>query len=42
MRRYAKYIITLSKNGNSMSVAAKGVNAVGQTVDANSFYDKQK
>jgi hypothetical protein len=32
----------LSADGNSLSVATKGLNPMGQTVDANVVYDKQK
>jgi CheY-like chemotaxis protein len=32
----------VSANGNSLSVSSKGVNPVGQTVDATVAYDKQK
>ena len=32
----------VSTDGNTMSVAAKGVNSLGQTVDANIAYDKEK
>jgi len=32
----------VSADGNSLSVSAKGVNPVGQAVDATSAYDKEK
>jgi hypothetical protein len=31
----------VSADGNSITVHSKGVNALGQTVDATAFYDKQ-
>lgn len=32
----------ISTDGNSLTVATKGLNPMGQTVDANVVYDKQK
>jgi len=32
----------ISTDGNSLEVSSKGVNPLGQTVDANVAYDKQK
>ena len=32
----------ISTDGNSLAVSSKGVNPLGQTVDANVAYDKQK